>query len=198
MTEPVLAVDPARRTNAMLVRDAAALGHLDGTVVDLTWGRGRFWTAWRPQRLVSVDLHTRADVRADFTRLPFPDACFDAAVFDPPYKYNGTPTHAMDTGGGYGIDRPVTVTERDALIVAGCIEAARVASRRVLVKCQDQVVSGRKRWQTWIVADAMRDIGWRLVDRLEVWGARPQPAGRGQVHSRQVTSSLLIFAMGQR
>lgn len=189
----ICAVDTSRTTNARAIADAATLGHLDGTVVDLTWGRGRFWTMWRPHHLISCDLHTTADIQCDFTKLPFPDNSFDVAVFDPPYKYSGTPRHALDLNGGYGIETAQTVEDRDDLIVAGCAEAARVASRRVLVKCQDQVVSGRKRWQTWIVAAAMHDLGWRLADRLEVWGMRPQPSGRRQVHARQTTSSLLVF-----
>lgn len=78
-------------SNAELIADAVVpLGWIGDhhTVLDCTYGKGRFWTKYRPPRLVGVDLnplkaHT---VQADNRRLPFPDHCFDVVVFDPDYK----------------------------------------------------------------------------------------------------------------
>jgi hypothetical protein len=70
-----------------------------------------------------------------------------------------------------------------------------VADRFLLVKCQDQVVSGAKVWQTRLVADFVeRHLGFVLDDMLHVQGYRPQPQGRRQIHSRGDYSTLLIFA----
>lgn len=196
MTGPVLAFDPVRRTNARLIVDAHHLGYLDATttVLDVTYGTGRFWSDWRPPLLVTSDLDPRVevDVRWDFTRLPPPDRWCDVVVFDPPYKLNGTSGHPSDDG--YGVGGPYqSVEAKLRLIEAGVREAARVAGKHVLVKCQDQVVSGRKVWQTDLVSSVMSDAGWRKVDRLEVHGHRPQPPGRRQVHARTTTSTLLVF-----
>jgi len=63
------------------------------SVLDMTFGKGRFWTElvdWDID-LVALDIASMdgINVRADFRRLPFPDQAFDAAVFDPPYYGHG-------------------------------------------------------------------------------------------------------------
>ena len=63
----------------------------------------------------------------------------------------------------------------------------------LLIKCQDQVVSGAVRWQTRIFADHAEAQGFQLVDALHVQGSRPQPDGRRQVHARRDYSTLLVL-----
>lgn len=197
MNLPVLTFDPTRRTNAALIADAHRLGYIaaDDRVLDVTYGRGRFWSEWRPTLLVGHDIDPLFAPHgpADFTALPYADHSWDVVVFDPPYKLNGTSAHPSDTA--YGVGGPyVRAGDRLGALAAGCREAARVARRVVLVKCQDQVVSGRKVWQTDIATNAVTaDPEWRKADRLELFGSRPQPAGRRQVHSRTTTSTLLVF-----
>lgn len=62
----------------------------------------------------------------------------------------------------------------------------------LLVKCQDQVVSGRVVWQTKQVAEALGDT-MRLVDELHLPSYRPQPDGVKQVHARRNYSTLQIY-----
>ncbi len=190
----------ARRNNAELVRDCAELGYLrtEWTTLDATYGLGRFWKLWRPSNLTTSDLHTPADVAWDFTAIPAPDCHFDAVVFDPPYKLNGTSTGrgAASCDESYGVHRSDTWQGRHELINAGIRECARVAKRVLLVKCQDQVCSGKKRWQTREFADTAESCGFRLVDMLHVQGSRPQPAGRRQVHAQADYSTLLVLARG--
>lgn len=191
----VLAVDPQRRTNARLIADVAALGYLrdDMTVCDMTFGLGRFWSEWRPRFLVGVDLDAeRAEsVRADFTRLPFPDGTFDAVVFDPPYKLNGTGgSHPSDAA--YGVATPWR-GDLHAWIRSGLDEAVRVLDGTLLVKCQDQVAGGKVRWQTREFADHVEALGLRLVDMMHLVGYRPQPPGRRQLHARRNYSTLMVL-----
>lgn len=82
------------------------------------------------------------------------------------------------------------------LLIEGTIECARVAKIMLLVKCQDQVVSGKKRWQTRAVTEAAEAAGFGLLDALHFEGGRPQPEGRRQVHARQNFSTLLVFKRG--
>jgi hypothetical protein len=181
-------------SNAELIEACARLGYLraDRLTLDATFGRGVFWKAWRPQRLVTVDKRTAAMVRADFTRLPFPDDTFEQAVLDGPYKLNGT-----DAGEGerYGVDRYATWQERHELIRAGITDCVRVLKPAclLLVKCQDQVCSGAVRWQTDEFTRHADALGCTKVDRLDRLGHRPQPGGRRQVHAHGRPSSLLVF-----
>lgn len=63
----------------------------------------------------------------------------------------------------------------------------------LLVKCQDQVCSGKVRWQTIEFAGHAVELGSRLVDQLHLPSYRPQPAGRRQIHARRNYSTLLVL-----
>ena len=105
----------------------------------------------------------------------------------------------------------------------GIIECARVVKPGgvLLVKCQDQVVSGAVRFQTLDFANTGVAVGLTLVDRLDYLSYRAQPKtrpcspcgglgiagdlepcaacdGKGevatrQIHSRRNSSTLLVF-----
>jgi hypothetical protein len=181
-------------TNGALIADVATL-HLGDvrTMLDATYGRGRWWTEWQPPKLYTNDLHTDAEFSYDFRRMPFRDGEFDAVAYDPPYKLNGTPALG-DFDDAYGIGQPTDWRDRMTLIFDGLEECLRIASMVVLVKCQDQVCSGRIRWQTVEVTNRAAGLGWRLVDRFDMLGgSRSQPGGRRQVHARNRPSTLLVF-----
>lgn len=182
------------KSNAELIADVAKLGYLDGWVYDCTYGQGTFWKLWRPEppeEFTYSDLYTSCAV--DFTDMPWADKTFDAVVFDPPYKLNGTPDPTVDTR--YGVQSQATWQQRHALIRAGLWECCRVAKRYVLLKCQDQVCSGKVRWQTRIFADHAEGLGFEQVDRFDMLGHhRPQPMeGRTQKHAHGRPSTLLVF-----
>lgn len=198
MTDPVLATAP--RSNAELVVACRDLGYLlaEDLVWDPTWGLGRWWTLWRPDRLEASDIDpTKSPIgrSIDFTDSTWPDAHFDVVTLDPPYKLNGTGgSHPSDTG--YGVATTgVSWQARHELITQGISEAARVTrpGGRLLLKCQDQVCSGKVRWQTRLFADHAEAVGYELIDRLDVVSYRPQPPGRRQVHARRNTSTLLVL-----
>ncbi len=190
--------------NAELIRDAVVpLGYLraDWRTLDPTYGLGRFWTLWRPP-LVGCDLDPAKSPigrSVDFRHLPWDSDWFDAVVFDPPYKLNGTSTGkgAAASDVDYGVDRWMGVAERHQLITDGITECTRVLrpGGTLLVKCQDQVNGGKVRWQTRIFADHAESLGHRLVDRFDLASYREQPAGRRQQHARRNTSALLVFRL---
>jgi hypothetical protein len=194
---PVLAV--VERDNADLMVDCHRLGYLDGSVLDVTVGvKAGFWRRWRPADLTTNDVlpTISADHHHDATALPFGDASFDSVVFDPPYKLNGTSTGrgASASDADYGVGgQYVPARDRHALLLDGTAEALRVARRYVLVKCQDQISSGRYNPQTFLVWDLARSRDADLVDLLHVVGGRPQPPGRRQLHAARNYSSLLVF-----
>ncbi len=198
---PVMAIHPWKN-NAEMIRDCARLGYLhdEWLTLDPTWGKGNFWTKWRPATLIASDIVQHLSPQGysvDFRDMPWEDDQFGAVVFDPPYKLNGTPSLDMDES--YGVHIPARWQDRMALVTDGVQECARVLAPGgfLLVKCQDQVVSGQVRWQTDIVTAEAAAAGCEKVDRLDLLSYRPQPKGRRQVHARRNSSTLLVFRKGR-
>ncbi len=190
MARPVAAVQ-SWRTNAELIVDVARLGYLEGRVLDVTYGLGAWWKLYEPPGLIVPPRGT------DFTDLPYADRSVDVVAFDPPYRLNGTPDRGLfDVR--YGIQVPTRWQDRHALIRAGIVEQARKLRRagRLLLKCQDQVCSGKVRWQTIEFAMTAKNAGLDLVDRFDLVGpVRAQPPGRRQIHARRNASTLLVFRL---
>lgn len=186
------------KTNGYLLADCRRLGYLKDSdfTLDPTYGRGRWWTVWRPEVLVAHDIREDG---VDFTELPYLDGTFDAVTFDPPYVSVGgrRTTGLSDFHDRYGLeDAPKSPADLQHLIDRGLGEMFRVVKPGgiVLVKCQDYVSSGRLWLGThWTLTTAM-DLGFVIVDRLEHIGApRPQPPGRRQVHARRNLSTLFVL-----
>lgn len=186
----------AARTNGQLMADCARLGYLDGTVADVTYGLGKFWTHVRPDGLLAFDLDPRRGVAvADFRSLPLGDDSVDVVVFDPPYKLNGTSTGRGPSAADerYGVVGYLPSAKTHDLIDDGLTEAMRVARRRVLVKVQDSISSGRLHMQTHDVISRARELGGSIDDVLHVVGYRAQPPGRRQLHARRNHSTLIVI-----
>ena len=181
--------------NASLIAKVAELGYLRPAdhVLDLTFGLGVWWKTWKPLAgVVSNDLYAEtAHYHADFTS-PCPWMVnYDVVTLDPPYRMRGTPDPDFDTR--YGAQKPSKEKDILSLLTEGA-QAALTCVRTggmLLVKCQDQVCSGRIVWQTQHVIDALKGEA-TLVERFDMPPARPQPAGRRQLHARR-GSTLLIF-----
>jgi hypothetical protein len=194
-----------RTNNAQLMVDCRDLGYFRDLdiVFDPTYGEGRFWKLWRPERLMCSDLYVQADMLPhglvnpwDFTNFPLPDRTANVTVFDPPYKLNGTPEKGgpATSDKGYGVGgTAVRWQDRHELIRSGITECARVTERILMIKCMDQVCSGQVRWQTREFADLAESRGFSLIDMLHVQGYRKQPEGRRQLHARRDYSTLLVL-----
>jgi hypothetical protein len=199
--KPIRAIgDPPRRSNAQLIADFAELGYFEGLVLDMTYGKGRFWKQHRPDNLVTNDLNPASEARFhhDFTALPGDwGQWFDMAVLDPPYKLNGTASRGgpATSDDDYGVGGEYrTPSGRHELMRRGLTEAARVSRRYVLVKCMDQVVSGSFHWQVDIMTEHAKSLGLRKVDSGLVYGYREQPMkGRKQKHLHRDFSTAIMF-----
>lgn len=211
----VLDFDPERADNGELIADVVKLGYIQrhDRVLDATYGKGTFWKTWKPMHLTYHDIKVDG---VDFRDLPYTDDHFEVVVFDPPYKLNGTPDETVDER--YGVDVPADWRERMKLMHEGVLECLRVLAPKgyLLVKCQDQVCSGKVRWQTDAFTEWLCGARWgpdeehgewspepqpgpcRKVDQLHFLGYRAQPDGRRQVHARHNFSTLLIFKKGER
>jgi hypothetical protein len=189
-----------RGSNGVLIAAVARLGYLGGptsTVLDTTYGRGSFWTRYRPAGLIVG--------RDDFRSLSNADGSVEIVVYDPPYISTGSrETSSIDEFyDRYGLGDLKGWKAQRRLIDDGLAECARVLAPRggyLLVKCMDYVESGRKVWNTFHVAAEGERLGLRLVDRFHhLTGGGAQPADnldgspREQRTAREVTSMLLVF-----
>jgi hypothetical protein len=195
-------------TNGPLIAAAATLWIEDtDLVVDMTYGRGLFWTKYRPAQLVGHDLITDG---VDFRHLPEADGTVDVAVFDPPYVSMGgrDTSTAHDLTGRYGLlAAPSSPAELAVLIADGIREANRVLKPRgrLMVKCMDYVSSGGLFLGRHNVVCNALDLGMRQVDEfVHHSGVGPQPTEnldgtpRKQYHARRAHSFLCVFQKPRR
>jgi hypothetical protein len=186
------------RLNGPLLAVAAELWvKPDDVVVDVTYGRGNFWTVYRPVHLVAHDLTLDG---VDFRRLPEATSSVDVVVFDPPYIAQGgrLTSSVPDFLDRYGLETcPKSVGELEELVADGIAEANRVLRRggRLLVKCMDYVNGGRLVLGRHHVVSTALGLGMEQVDEfVHHSGTGPQPGGRRQLHSRRSHSFLCVFA----
>jgi hypothetical protein len=186
------------RTNGPLLARAAELWiNPDDVVVDATYGKGNFWTEYRPLNLVAHDLYNGDGV--DFRNLPELDDSVDVVVLDPPYIPQGgrETSTTQDFLDRYGLHEvPSTFNELNLLIAAGMSEALRVLKPggRLFVKCMDYINGGRYCQGRHAVVSAAILLGYEQVDEfVHHSGTGPQPLGRRQLHSRRSHSFLCIF-----
>ena len=138
-------------TNADLIAKVAPL-YLTGSVLDVTYGEGKWWDRYRPDDFTFHDLHKVDGV--DFRNLPHDDGSFDAVCFDPPYVISGGRSTGRMAGSdfqdryGIGGDR-LKMTNSEGgnaalhdLMQGGLTEAIRVSRRWVLVKCMEFAQGG--------------------------------------------------------
>ena len=232
MTEPILPADTVWaqesfglpetvesvvrcRTNGPLLAAAAALWiKPDDVVVDMTYGRGMFWTHFRPRRLICHDAIVDG---VDFRQLPEADASVDVVVFDPPYvSMGGRDTSTLDSRDDgpdfvarYGLyDAPKSPEELAELISTGIKEGFRILKPkgRLFVKCMDYVSSGGLFLGRHHAVSTALSLGMRQADEfIHHSGIGPQPTvnpdgtPRKQYHARRAHSFLCIFqAPGKR
>lgn len=133
---PIGSAEATRRILHLAYRDCR-------TAIDLTYGAGRFWAPPPPPGLSvwgnNLDPDSVTPYHRDFTATGLADDEFDLAIYDPPHLADGGERSVMAARFG-------TVKGTDGLrvlIVAGALEARRIARIGVLVKVADHSHGGR-------------------------------------------------------
>lgn len=113
------------------------------TVLDSTWGKGRFWDGSWTGWVVGLDIspHGRPHVLGDFTQLPFRDESFDVVIFDPPYLTDVSKSGTSVMGRRFGSYRSDDEIENS--IAYGCRAAWRVARLGIVVKVSQHTHESR-------------------------------------------------------
>lgn len=186
----------ARPTNGDLIAAVAPL-YLTGSVLDVTYGRGMWWTRFTPAPFTFHDLALDG---VDFRALPHADRSFDAVAFDPPYVPRHGERDALTERdqtfrNRYGLDVSRSNGELRELIDGGLAECARVMRRWLLVKCNDYT-SGRYLELGHVrVIESCERLGLRCHD-LIVHSTGTGPGG-GKIEvvkrARRAHSYLLVF-----
>lgn len=204
MERPVGPIPPSvfRGSNAALMSAIAPL-YLTGSVLDMTYGGGKWWEWFRPAELIGHDLITDG---VDFRHLPEPDASVDAVCFDPPYVLSGGESSAALADGefqnryGIGILNGISGWPGlVALVTDGLDEACRVARCFVLVKCME-FVQDRFRDMPTLVTNHLAERGWAKHDQI-VHHTGSGPGGHNIFdikRARRHHSYLMVFAPDSR
>lgn len=195
----------AWRNNADLIADVAELGYLrkEWRTLDPTYGRGKWWTNFRPDDLVTHDIRqdgmdfTKADLRLRYEQDPF-----DAIAFDPPYMAPGgrkTSTVA-DMNDAYGMHEAAkTPSDNQRNISVGIYNLGTILKPGgiMLVKVMDYISGGKffnATYATLRSTIGLKDPDLELIDRfIHLTNGGPQPKHPRQVHARNNFSTLFVF-----
>jgi hypothetical protein len=206
--KPVLSVITERRNGSLIAQVARLWIKDDDLVVDVTYGRGLFWTDYQHPPSLFI-AHDKTLDGVNYHELPEGDASVDVVVFDPGYISVGNiETSTLDRLGDttdfhdrYGLTSQKGYRAVFEDITGGIQECARVLNRggRLLVKCMDYVESGQIRWGRRNAEEAIEKAGLRKCDEFIHFsgtGAQPKTnidgSPRRQVHSRRAHSYLLV------
>lgn len=185
--------------NADLIAAVAPL-YLGGSVLDVTYGEGKWWDRFTPDPFTFHDLKIDG---VDFRDLPHTDRSFDAVCFDPPYvpaggvRLSGQTKAEARYRSAFGLE-PRSLAELDELIGAGLAECARVFDRYLLVKCMDFVTGGAFTLGHHTVTAKALELGLIPHD-LIVHNAGTGPGGHNITEikrARRAHSYLLVFTRG--
>jgi hypothetical protein len=194
----ILSVHAWRDNADMIATAVAPLGYIGADVLDLSYGLGNFWTDHRLSMLTANDVHP-AKGDHSYSVYDDPPGCwvgrFATTVWDGPYKLSGRPALG-EFDERYGVDHYQAVESRMGLLRIGAIRAVECTrpGGTVLIKCQSQIVSGRRYNQIEELTRVVEAAGARYADEFHLtYRPRPQPPGRRQVHARSNSSCLLVF-----
>jgi hypothetical protein len=201
------------RNNAELVVDVARLYLRDTDhVMDITYGRGKWWTILdpghpeRPGGFTRHDLDPAKGDGVDWGNLPDADHSVDVVAWDPNYVAVGgrgtTDAGIVDYHDRFGMRlTEATPMAQWANIRRGFPEVARVVrvGGFVWFKCMNYVTNGTIYWFTRMALDALEEHGFEIeAEFIHIGGTGPQPkknrdgSERRQVHPRNNASRLIV------
>lgn len=183
--------------NSAMILDMRELGYIKNTdmVLDPTYGRGKWWTHWQPDRFCFSDIKTGVDFRA----LPYESNTFDVVTFDPPYVAVGGRTTSTIKGflNAYGLGvAPKSVRGVHYLMTEGLREVYRVLKPNgyCFFKSMNYVSGGKYQPAAYNALNTAIKMGFILADEfVHLREPGPQPEHIKQRHGRANFSHLFIL-----
>lgn len=202
MTEGPILRATAWSTNGDMIADMHKLGYLeDMLTLDATYGKGNWWTKWRPTLLETNDISPDIDTDYSFDfRSPPHGMWWSQICYDPPYVRLGSTDNSRvkDFSLSYGL----TIGKQSAEDVQHVINDGLTALTgclgkvgRILVKCQDYIAGSSRVWPGvyHTMAHAV-NLPLKFVDRfIHVRAPGVQPKGLVQRRARANCSELLVY-----
>lgn len=163
------------------------------TVLDLTYGHGKFWLPQTRLYVTGHDIDPRRSPGGkpvDFYATGYPDDWFDAVVFDPPYHTDSGDSIMRKRFGSFE-----TMDDLTEAVTAGCQEACRVARKAVVVKVQDYVHGQRLVMMSDMVREAVKPA--YLYDIVHGWSERKvsDPRWQNWLSARKTHASYWVFRL---
>ena len=165
-------------------------------IADVTYGNGNFWKNidMTKYQFFPSDLKTGVD----FRNLPYETESFDMIVLDPPYLHRSSSPINKDLDSTYGNNK------RDGfgteyvygLYQKGIEQAYRVlkVNGLLLVKCQDQIMSGINRWDHIVIFHKALNFGFMAEDLFIITRVgTPIMRHKYQLHARKNHSYMWVF-----
>lgn len=167
-------------------------------IADVTFGKGVFWRQIDTTRydFHPSDLKTCPQSPHDFRKLPYQDGEFDVVVLDPPYMHNPGATLHEANYRNAETTKGLSHAGIIQLYEAGMTEAMRILKPGglLLVKCQDEIESGRQQWSHIEVRDIACRLGMTIQDLFVVTQRHaPRIQRREQKHARKNHSYMWVF-----
>jgi hypothetical protein len=168
-------------------------------IADVTFGHGRFW---RQIDLTQYDFHpsdllTVPDRSYDFGHLPYRSADFDVHVFDPPYIHSPRAGRFLEEDyRNHATTRGFSHDDIISLFRDGMTEGHRILKPGglMLVKCRDEIESGRQRMSHIEIHDiAVGELRMEVQDLFVLMQKQPLLHFGRSLHARKNHSFLWVF-----
>lgn len=196
-------------TNADLMAAVSPL-YLTGSVLDVTYGEGKWWGRFTPEPFTFHDLHKVDGV--DFRALPEADRSIDTVCFDPPYVVSGSPSAVRlcaEFQDRFGIGTHNLAQARNTaagesrfhdMLQQGLTECLRVGRDFALVKCMEFAQGSHAKTDfhdiPYLMTKWALEQGWVKHDTIvHFTGTGPGGHNIFKVkRARRAHSYLLVFA----
>lgn len=193
-------------TNADLFPDVLRIYAKPGDrIADVTYGRGVFWREVDTSQYechftdLAEDIEPPAIGGVDMRDLPYDDESMNMVVIDPPYTHNLS-TLKASIADCYNLNEEASESTSAGVLRlhdAGMVEALRVLrpDGTMVVKCQDQIESGKQRWEhIYILLFVTTRLDLSAEDLFVlVQGGAPAVRWPHQLHARKNHSYFWVF-----